>query len=100
MGWYNVGSLFLGLVALILPSAGILLSKRTQQSHGVMSTVSMAACAIAIYLQMVYHQHLINISDMSALLDTHQGVTMVAGTLLAVTLVLNAVNLIIHRKTK
>lgn len=100
MEWYNVGSLFLGLVALILPSAGILLSKRTKLNSGVLSAVSMAACAIAIYLQMVYHQHLINIDDMSALLDTHQAVTMIAGGLLAVTLVLNSVNLMFNRKTK
>ncbi|PKM69982.1 MAG: hypothetical protein CVU94_01330 [Firmicutes bacterium HGW-Firmicutes-19] len=93
MEWLNVGSLILGSIAWILPIVGLLFfrKKYLQSSFG-LAALSFAVCAIAIFFQMMYHQYLIDINDMSALLDTSKVVTNISGILLIFTGILNALN--------
>jgi uncharacterized membrane protein YhfC len=102
MEWLNGGSLVFGLIAWILPIGGILFLKaKHPQSWSSLAAMSFAACAIAIFFQMMYNQHLIDINDISALLDTSKAVTMISGILLVITVMLNALNVgISQRKIK
>lgn len=76
-GWMNLTSLGLGLAAWALPLAALALRKR-------------AACGAALYLQICYQNHLVQIHDVGAILDTTDALVFVAGVLLAVTLALDA----------
>jgi hypothetical protein len=98
MGWLNVGSLVLGLFAWTLPVISILNSRKKQLNFWSLTALSLMACAIAIFFQMLYNQHLIDIGDMSALLDTSKAVTYISGVLLVSTIILNAFNIGINNK--
>jgi cytochrome c oxidase subunit 4 len=98
MEWLNVGSLVLGLFAWILPVIGILIARKRRLNFWSLTTLSLLACAIAIFFQMLSNQHLIDIDDMSALLDTSKAVIVVSGILLIVTAILNAINVGINHK--
>ena len=61
---------------------------------------SAAACGAALYLQICYQNHLVQIHDVGAILDTTDALGFVAGVLLAVTLALDAFALAIWRTEK
>ncbi|MBV1709396.1 MAG: hypothetical protein KMY54_06025 [Erysipelothrix sp.] len=98
MGWLNVGSLVLGLFAWTLPVISILIARKKKLNFWSLTALSLIACAIAIFFQMLYNQHLIDIGDMSALLDTSKAVTYISGVLLVSTTILNAFNIGINNK--
>jgi len=100
-GYLNVGSLVLGLIAWILPIVRIGFLKKSSDSSGeVLSFFSISACAISLCFQIFYTNHLVDISDWSALQDTMYAVSDAAGVLLVVTIILNAIVLIIERIKK
>lgn len=93
-GWMNLASLGLGLAAWGLPLAALLFRKRAGgRLCLVLVWASAAACGAALYLQICYQNHLVQIHDVSAILDTTDALVFVAGALLAVTLALDAVAL-------
>ncbi|WP_312097209.1 hypothetical protein [Niallia sp.] len=99
IGLLNIGSLVLGLIAWILPAANLMRNKRENQGNWlIIGLVSMSACTIALLFQIFYNYHLVSIEDWSALMDTTGGVVVAATVLILVTIVLNAVNLIVYRK--
>lgn len=99
IGLLNIGSLVLGLIAWILPAANLIRNKSENQGNRLMiGLVSMTACVIALFFQIFYNYHLVKIEDWSALMDTTGGVVVAATVLIFVTIVLNAVNLILYRK--
>ncbi|AFS78964.1 hypothetical protein Curi_c19600 [Gottschalkia acidurici 9a] len=94
IGLLNLGSLILGLVAWILPAINIVHDNRNWFT---LSTISMSACAISLCFQIFYNNHLVKIEDWSALMDTTGALVFVASVLLIVTIILNAITLIIYR---
>lgn len=94
MGWLNIGSLVLGLIAWILPVMSIM---RITKRWVALSTISLSACAISLIFQMYYNYHLVQIQDWSALMDTMGGGVVAATVLLIVTIALNGIALIVHR---
>lgn len=99
VAWLNVGSLILGLIAWIVPVINIMLSRRKKDWHwGTLASMSLSACAVAIWFQKAYTNHLVHIEDYSALLDTTQASTSVSGVLLFVTLLLNLLAYVVYRK--
>lgn len=102
MGYLNLGSLFFGFIAIILPVFSMINQKRFENLHrGIyLSVFSLVLCMLAVYFQMVYQNHLIVISDISALLDTNGATTFISGALIVVTLSMNVVSLYFnHRRT-
>lgn len=93
-GLLNIGSLVLGLIALVLPVAA-LCAKKPQP---VFSAASFALCAVSLAMQIFYNQHLVVIRDWSALEDTHGAVALAAGALLGITVLLNLLAGILNRK--
>ena len=90
-GWMNLTSLGLGLAAWALPLAALALRKRAAgRLCPALVWASAAACGAALYLQICYQNHLVQIHDVGAILDTTDALVFVAGGLLAVTLALDA----------
>ncbi|WP_212391464.1 hypothetical protein [Sporosarcina beigongshangi] len=98
MGWLNVGSLVLGLIAWILPIVSLMRYKQGRHKKwAAFSIMSVGACAVSLYFQIVYNHHLVTINDWSALMDTTGALVKVGAVLLIVTLVLNTATLIVYR---
>lgn len=95
IGLLNVGSIVLGLIALILPVVELMRFNKTDQKN--LSVISLSACAISLFFQIFYNYHLVKIGDWSALMDTMGAVTFVAAVLLIVTIALNVIALIASR---
>lgn len=98
VGLLNLGSLVLGLIAWILPAVNLM--RHGKQDHRdwiVLSIMSISACAISLWFQILYQDHLVKIADWSALMDTTGAVAFVSAVLLIVTIILNAVTLIVYR---
>lgn len=98
-GWLNIGSFVLGLIAWIIPVYSMIQRKKIGKNHSIMILLSMMACAIALWFQIVYNSYLVDIQDWTALLDTTSTLNCVAAVLLIVTILLNVINLIIYRNT-
>lgn len=82
-GILNVLSFLLGLFSWVLGFVA-LHRRSTKYSAG-----SFAACAAALFFQIIYTQHLVAIHDFSAIEDIHRAVTLAASALLTGTLLLN-----------
>ncbi|WP_192987721.1 hypothetical protein [Carnobacterium mobile] len=92
------GSLVLGLIAWILAIVNLIRYKNNRRQHWpTFSILSVAACAVALYFQLVYSSYLVNIGDLSALMDTIGTTANAAAILLIVTLILNGLTLILYR---
>lgn len=89
--WLNVGSLLLGLAALVLPFGYM----KTKQVAFLIA--SMGACAAAVCLQLFYQQHLAEIGDWSAVADTTGAAAKVSATLVVLTVGLNMSMLAVRR---
>lgn len=88
-GWMNLGSLLLGLTAWGIPAVYFSRRKPRGDRAGLACLLSMAACAGALFLQVLYNKHLVELQDWSALMDTSGAVAWVSALLLAVTLILD-----------
>ncbi|WNN78199.1 hypothetical protein RKS58_10255 [Lysinibacillus capsici] len=101
IGWLNIGSLLLGLVAWILPVLSLIGNKKHEYSNwGILAVLSISACAISISFQMFYHYHLVKIEDWTALMDTTRAVVIATAVLLVFTLLLNGLTFIVYQKNK
>ena len=97
--WLTPASLILGLAAWILPSIYISKYNNVESKKGSLYIfLSLSACALSIFLQVVYNNYLVGIGDWSALMDTTGALVFVSGTLLVVTLLLNTFAVIKHLK--
>ncbi len=95
--WLNLGSLVLGLAAWILPVVNLMQhNKADHRNWVVFSVASVSACAISLCMQIFYTNHLVKIEDWSALMDTSQAVALIAALLLVVTIILNAITLVVY----
>lgn len=96
-GWLNLGSLALGLIAWILPVVNLMQhNKADRRNWAVFSVASLSACATSLCMQLFYSDYLVKIEDWSALMDTSSAVALVATILLVVTIILNAITLVVY----
>ncbi|MCH7321590.1 hypothetical protein LZ480_06750 [Solibacillus sp. MA9] len=101
MGWLNIGSLLLGLIAWILPVIYLMRNKKHEHKNwGVLSVISVSACAMAISFQIFYNYHLVIIKDWTALMDTTRAVVIATAVLLVFTFILNGLTYIVYRQSK
>lgn len=97
MGFLNLGSLVLGLIAWIFPAVYLVQhNKISSKRYAAFTVISFSACAIALCLQLFYTDHLVKTEDWSALLDTSHAAALAATLLLVVTIILNASVLIVY----
>lgn len=98
-GWLNIGSLVLGLIAWILPIANLARhNKENNKNWSLYSMASISACVIALFLQILYNNYLVDIQDWSALMDTSNALVRVSSVLAIVTIVLNIITVIVYNK--
>jgi amino acid transporter len=98
IGLLNLGSLVCGLIAWILPVVNLIRYKKYNNRNWVtLSIVSISACAISLCFQIFYNNHLVKISDWSALVDITDNVVFVAAVLVIVTIILNVITLFVYR---
>ncbi|ACL19722.1 conserved hypothetical protein [Desulfitobacterium hafniense DCB-2] len=97
--WLNIGSLVFGLIAWALPVVILAQGNKAKARNRVAfcAAASLSACAIALWMQILYTDHLVKIEDWSALMDTSSAVALVAGLLLTVAIALNAITFIVYR---
>jgi cytochrome c oxidase subunit 4 len=98
-GLLNLGSLLLGIKAWLLPV--INLAKHNKSEHKnwhILAIISIFACAVSLYFQIIYHNYLVNKEDWSALMDTSDPVLLVSSMLIVVTLILNVITIIRYTK--
>lgn len=91
-GVLNRGSLTLGLVACILPMGNIIMQNKVGNRYwGIISIASFSACGISLCLQIFYINHLVNIEDWTAMMDTLSIVSLGSLVLLISTIILNII---------
>lgn len=89
-GMLNLGSIILGLVGWAIPVLQLRCMVRGKNGMGRCTHIlSMGACGLAIWLQICYDEHLVNIGDWSALMDTIAAVRMISIFLLVSTVLVN-----------
>lgn len=89
-GWLNLGSLVCGLAGWIVPRLGLRKSRGANQGkQGMAAVISLSLCGLALWMQLRYQRHLVDIEDWSALMDTAEAVSKVSGFLLLSTVLLN-----------
>jgi cytochrome c oxidase subunit 4 len=99
IGLLNVGSIALGLVAWIFPLASLMrFKKKNNDNWAIHSILSISACAVSLFFQIIYSNHLVKIEDWSALMDTTGAVVFVSSVLLVVTFLLNLVTMVLNNK--
>lgn len=86
-----IGSLILGLVSWILPVLNII---KHNKNWAIYSIISMSSCAIALVFQILYSNHMVNIEDIIALMDTSNTSALLSVILLVITVILNIISLI------
>lgn len=92
-GLLNLGSLLFGLLAWILPIVNLLQHNKIKDKNQTsLSLVSFSACAVSLYMQILYSNHLVRIEDWSALMDTSSAVAFVSTLLLVGAGILNAIS--------
>lgn len=85
----NLGSLLCGLAGWMVPCLGV--RKGQGRRLAAPSVVSLTLCGLALWMQIWYQQHLVDIGDWSALMDTAGGVTKISAFLLLTTVLLNLI---------
>ena len=90
---YNLLSICIGLAGWGLAILGIV-----RRGSSRLSAYSMIACSLAMLIQFEVYDHLAKLEDVSALLDTAGGRLFGAGVLMAVSLLLNGLNLWMEKK--
>jgi len=101
MAWFNIASLLLGIIAWTLPIYNLLkFNKAANKNWVVLLFISMSACVISVLFQIIYQNHLVEIEDWSAIMDTIWGVLFVSTLLITVTLILNLLTIMSYRKVE
>ena len=86
-GWLNLGSIALGLAGWAVPWLTFVKGSRAGLvGRGLWHIVSLGCCALALWFQICYQWHLVEIHDCAAILDTTDALVKVSGFLLFTTI--------------
>ena len=88
-GMLNLGSLACGLAGWVVPWLSGVRRPPVVSRQYLRGLISMGLCALALWFQIRYQRHLVDIQDWSALLDTAGAVVQVSAFLLVTTLLDN-----------
>jgi len=88
-GLLNIGSLFFGLIAWIIPVVFLITKKFSKNNTAVGIFVSLVSVIISMLMQMIYTKFLVDINDCSALMDTQGDLVFASSVLLIVAIAMN-----------
>lgn len=97
VGWFNVASIVLGLVAWILPIISILKYKEHFKSWITFSIISLIACSAALFFQIYSLYERVKAQDWTALLDTMSIIVSLPAILIIGTILFNVITLSMYR---
>ncbi|MCH1627882.1 hypothetical protein [Fredinandcohnia quinoae] len=97
IGWLNIGSLVLGLIAWILPAINITRYEKRSRNWITLSILSLSACSISLFFQIWSLYERVKAEDWSALMDTMSVIASVPAILLIGTIILNGITLYMYR---
>lgn len=86
----NLGSLLFGALSWIIPTILLIRLKDPIKLRMKGMFFSFISASLAIFLQILYTKHLVDITDWSALMDTQGGVVLAVSILLIVLIALNS----------
>ena len=95
--WLSAGSLFLGFAAWGIPVAAMKLHQEGRETRNY-SIYSFTLCAIAVVLQLFEIKYRVEMGDFSAIMDTIGATTVAAVILVVVTVILNALGIVLSRE--
>ncbi|WP_042272376.1 hypothetical protein [Faecalimicrobium dakarense] len=99
--WLNPASIVLGLIAWMLPFINLVHQNKSNNKNWVIfSVASISACSISLCMQIFYTNHLVNIEDWTAIMDTSSAVAFASAFLLVSTIILNAITCIVYYGNK
>lgn len=99
MGYTLLGlvSVLLGLIAWAFPVVNLTRRKKSENKSWIaFSLASVSACAITMFMQIVFQNNRVSIEDWSALADTSNALVFVSSVLLIITLVLNLITFLVY----
>ena len=94
--FFNIGSLLLGLSALVM--AGFAVGVRSQKRSLRLMAGSFCLCAFSLLLQLAEIAHRVRIGDLSAVMDTIGGILFVGAALFMLTVIINTAAMVRQRK--
>jgi len=94
----NLGSILFGLASWIIPLVLLIKSGISIDRSIKAIFVSLTSVIIALFMQILYTKHLVDIEDWSALMDTQGAVVLAAFGLIIVAMVLNGI--LLYRSLK
>ncbi len=94
--FFNIGSLLLGLSALVM--AGFAVGVRSQKRSLRLMAGSFCLCAFSLLLQLAEIAHRVRIGDLSAVMDTIGGILFAGAALFMLTVILNTAAMVRQRK--
>lgn len=99
--FFNIFSILLGLLSVLFAIYNIItVSKKSRLHNSFLATLSMVACVLSLYFQILWTGHLISSNNLSSLIDRY-GVTRFATTLLVIiTFTLNIIGFILAKTNK
>ena len=83
-------ALITGIISLLLPIYSIFFNKKISTQKIAITTISFFACAISIFLALIYCYYLIKNNDIASLEDTISGLIFGGSILLVSSLILNS----------
>lgn len=89
----NLGSLIFGVISWIIPTTLLIRGRDAIKTRTKGMFYSFSSASIAIFMQILYTKHLVDISDWSALMVTQGGVVLAVSILLIVLIALNSLML-------
>ncbi|AFQ43973.1 hypothetical protein [Desulfosporosinus meridiei] len=93
----GLGIILLGLIAWIFPIVNLARRKKSENKSWVaFSLTSVSACAITLFIQIVSLNHLVDIEDWSAIMDTTNALVLVSSVYLFITLALNLIAFLVY----
>lgn len=89
--FFNMGSLALGLLAMLLPLVALIRRKAGFGGAGLVHVLSLGCCAASLCFQIYEVRNRTHLDDFSAIMDTIDTISWVSALLIAITVVLNLI---------
>ncbi|MDR2940160.1 MAG: hypothetical protein LBV08_07565 [Clostridiales bacterium] len=98
-GWINVTSLLLGLLAWALPVINLVKRSISENKNWpIFAILSLGACSVSLFFQIIYQDYLARKEDWSAIMDTTGALVKVSLVLLIITFVLNVITVVAYSR--
>ena len=90
-GWLNIGSICTGMIALLFPVISVFTNKKAWLKAGnIIVQLGYVSALFSLLFQIMYQNHLVEINDIGAVMDTIGPLVLVATTFIIAVCVVNS----------